>query len=127
MEEIAKRIPVNRQSALVTSKGESYKASKQILQIESDVPMPLKKIPRGTKDLTGKRFGRLTVIGLSREHKSKWVCRCDCSVFVLRKSKAIRNPRNDRDRCQLCCHYAYQKRTDSFRRFGYDKLDKWEE
>ena len=29
-------------------------------------------------DLTGQRFGRLTVIGRSEEKRSYWNCRCDC-------------------------------------------------
>ena len=32
-------------------------------------------------DLTGKRFGQLTVIrfeGLDKHHSANWVCKCDC-------------------------------------------------
>lgn len=35
-----------------------------------------------TKDLTGKRFGRLQVIGKDPKsvgtHETKWICVCDC-------------------------------------------------
>lgn len=30
-------------------------------------------------DLTGKRFGRLTVIEYAG--KSKWICKCDCGTI----------------------------------------------
>ena len=47
-------------------------------------------------DITGKRFGRLTVLGLSHidgRRRSIWLCRCDCGNIVkLRKD-----------------HFAYQK------------------
>ena len=35
----------------------------------------------GFNDLIGKKFGRLTVLGLSEKksgRKSYWVCECDC-------------------------------------------------
>ncbi len=41
-------------------------------------------------DITGERFGRLTVMGLSHvngRRQSVWICRCDCGNIVeLRKS-----------------------------------------
>lgn len=40
-------------------------------------------------DITGNRYGRLTVLGLDRVESgySYWTCRCDCgNVVVLRKS-----------------------------------------
>ena len=48
------------------------------------------------KDLTGQRFGKLTVLyreGSSRDHRPIWICRCDCgntkaipSNYLLRGS-----------------------------------------
>lgn len=41
-------------------------------------------------DLTGQKFGRLTVIkymGLDKNHKSTWLCRCECgNEKIIRKS-----------------------------------------
>jgi hypothetical protein len=36
------------------------------------------------KDLTGKKFNRLTVIGYlgRRSHSSAWMCQCDCGAIV---------------------------------------------
>lgn len=50
-------------------------------------------IPRRVKDLTGQRFGRLTVLeyaGLSKFGTAQWLCRCDCGgshVAVIRKGR----------------------------------------
>lgn len=46
------------------------------------------------KDLTGKRFGKLTVIGFGgysnyRKGETKWVCKCDCGNIVERSRKSL--------------------------------------
>jgi hypothetical protein len=44
-------------------------------------------------DLTGKRFGRLTVIGLSprsRPHETRWSCRCDCGGAADTRTRSLR-------------------------------------
>lgn len=46
-------------------------------------------------DLTGKRFGRLTVIGLSDERSKdrgrKFICKCDCGNMVLVRTADLNN------------------------------------
>ena len=40
----------------------------------------------GFKDLTGEKFGRLTVLGLAEKksgRKSYWVCECQLSLLIL--------------------------------------------
>ena len=50
-------------------------------------------------DLTGQRFGRITVIGRSTDpradHRStpRWTCRCDCGTVFTTYSDAIREGR----------------------------------
>lgn len=45
-----------------------------------------KEMVTGRKDLTGKRFGRLIVIGIDENERYSWKCKCDCgneiSVYV---------------------------------------------
>lgn len=43
------------------------------------------------KDLTGKRFGRLTVIRENGRHgrRVKWLCRCDCGNFITALSTSL--------------------------------------
>lgn len=50
------------------------------------------------KDLTGQRFGSLTVVEYSpRKTKhclnSHWICRCDCSQLVIVRSDNLRTGR----------------------------------
>ena len=47
----------------------------------------------GFNDLTGKKFGRLTVLGLSEKksgRKSYWVCECDCGNKKLVRSDSLK-------------------------------------
>ena len=43
------------------------------------------------KDLTGLRFGRLTVVGLEETNtrKTYWLCRCDCGNFKKARSDSL--------------------------------------
>ncbi len=40
---------------------------------------------RKREDLVGKRFGRLTVVGLygTKRHHAQWLCQCDCGLTTL--------------------------------------------
>lgn len=44
-------------------------------------------------DLTGKRFGRLTVISKTtpKRRSTRWLCRCDCGKEVVATSTNLRN------------------------------------
>ena len=50
----------------------------------------MKKI-KNVKDLTGKRFGRLVVIGLqpSETRKTYWICQCDCGNIKVIRSDSL--------------------------------------
>ena len=115
--------PVNKTAAIVTSKGFEYVSSKLIRIKESKNPIKLKKIPDSYflsdsfNDLTGRRRGRLTVLGLSAVGKG-WVVRCDCGVYTIRKAKAILNENNEQDRCEECRHLAHLKRNEYRLRTG---------
>jgi hypothetical protein len=41
-------------------------------------------------DLTGKRFGKLTVIGADKHNRSFWVCKCDCGNIKIVKGRYLR-------------------------------------
>lgn len=56
--------------------------------------MARKKNPAGTKDLTGKRFGHLTVLektGQTQDCYRVWRCRCDCGKEVLVNTRRLKN------------------------------------
>lgn len=112
-ERLGASAPVNRQAALSTAKGFSYEPSKTIIVREWEAPPKLKYPTRKHLDLTGVRFGRLTVVGIDAEKAMTkntiptWVCRCDCGRYTSRRAKAIKNPRNADDRCSLCLHAQF--------------------
>lgn len=122
IEDVAKRRkPINKQAALVTSRGFDYEPDKQVSPNDSDTPLAIKKnleVNQNFTDLTGVRFGRLLVLGFSADKKKKWVCRCDCGKYTLRASKAIKNPENYGDRCDLCRHHAYLIRARIWQNTG---------
>lgn len=120
MEEIAKRRPVDRTAALVTQPGpRGLDSAKRIACVFSPTPLPTRPVPRGAVNLTGQRCGQLTVIGLARDIRHLWVCRCVCGYYVTRKAKAIKNTRNqDIDRCERCRELAWLKRQDARRSTG---------
>lgn len=45
------------------------------------------------KDLTGKKFSRLTVLGFScwKNHTSYWLCRCDCGKETIVRGAELNN------------------------------------
>ena len=100
------RVPINTQAAIVMSKGTQPPKSKGIDHVYLHT---CKYIPENIQDLTGVRFGRLTVIGLHAhtQDKVRWVVKCDCGNYNLRKTKAIRNKNNSEDRCYDCRNKRY--------------------
>ena len=48
---------------------------------------------RKREDLVGKRFGRLTVIGLygTKRHHAQWLCQCDCGLTTLSYAYRLNN------------------------------------
>ena len=102
--------PIDKKAALVVSKGFQYQPEKKIRANDSDFPIPVEKNENpdpNFKDLTGIRFGRLKVIGKAANRNKRWVCRCDCGKYTVRTTKAVKNPENYGDRCDLCQHHAY--------------------
>lgn len=80
-------------------------------------PLPTRRVQEGTPledDLTGRRVGRLTVVGPSSKRPARWVVRCDCGVFSIRKARAIRNPENTSDCCGTCGYLAALRRNHCF-------------
>lgn len=106
--------PQNRQAAFFANgKGGAFVPRKQIIH-ERDVhtrnPIPTRPFGGGSKDLTGLKIGRLTVIGLavqrpkSKKQKGCWVVRCLCGAFEIRKAKYLQNADPTRAECKECDH-----------------------
>lgn len=103
------RSPVNRHTGIVLSKGVHFEQKVDLRDApDQKEPLPTRpdvEIPLTIRHLIGYRYGRLTVIGYSIKPE-KWVVRCACGVYTLRRTAAIRNPENRND----CCQYCYEFR-----------------
>jgi len=117
-------IPVDRTAANVIRPGFSEEfVPKNDGPLFSDVFIKGKKADEGVKnkrfDLTGLKFGQMTVVeyygGSNRYNKNgkskyktggaRWVCRCSCGNYEVRKGKAIRKMvkgTRRREMCQEC-------------------------
>ena len=97
MKKISALAPIDRTASFVTRKGYSYTPDKKIETGDSD--LPLKIDTSKICSITGLRRGRLTVVGNSNERNSRLVCKCDCGIYTFRKSRVIRNIKNQQERC----------------------------
>lgn len=52
------------------------------------------KLPARAKDITGQKFGRLTVVAYShyrhRARRAMWTCRCDCGTTITTAGTTLR-------------------------------------
>lgn len=96
--------PVDKTAAMAVSGGTKHTHSipDDIFEWESCPPIrnikKAKKVSSGIPDLTGVKFGNLTVVGLWEGEDSKWVCQCSCGMYVIRNTSAIRQS----DEIQAC-------------------------
>lgn len=111
--------PLNRTAGAVTGKGEHYESSAKLTNLNWDSCPPLAPHPRGATtfvDLTGRRFGRFTVIGyagkLNPKKKAVWVCKCACGRYEGRHGSAITSA-NPNSKCQACDHMALLQKHGS--------------
>lgn len=120
---VGHEIPANATAARVVARGESfeYRAHEGC----TDSPLPLQTMPLPVDavpqlpDLTGLRVGRLRVIGFSANRNARWVCRCDCGMYTLRKTSALR--RGTAAPCDQCYLLAASKARSHNARTGESK------
>ena len=112
--------PVDQTAALVVSRGEHF----EYVQLGSELCTPLpphtKPVESDEDNLAGIKFGRLTVIGRHDAGKIRWVCRCVCGNYVLRRPVAIQAAAHD-SACPQCYLMAVSKRNEYIRRTGKEK------
>lgn len=119
LDKVISSAPINRTAAMVTSKNRVplYKPKLNGTEVFTDIKPPIQNVVV-ENDLTGLRVGRLVVIGVyanpnpSKNTRRLWVCRCDCGMFVTRKTKVVSNPANFIDRCLDCRNLLHLKRQD---------------
>lgn len=114
--------PINAQAARVTGGGEQYVSRKIVTTADSPNPIPTIPTPVQELDLTGIRFGRLTVMGracgAANSKGAPWAVRCSCGTWSIRRTKAVKNPANADDRCEQCRHVAFLREASSARSAG---------
>lgn len=114
--------PVNREAAFQMAKGvKNLPVNVVTPHWELCPPMKTVKFAAPDHDLTGRKFGRFTVVGFSRDYAKKWVVRCACGDFETRSSKAVKNPANAEDCCTICRKLILTRRAHHYRTHGYDK------
>lgn len=119
-------IPANKTARKVISKGVHWDPKEKSLQgVHSRDPLPIKKpIDERQAKLIGRYVGRLCVIGVADiggKKQALYVVRCVCGTYLHRTSKAINNPNNDIDCCQVCRLLVQRKRYRFYKQTGTDK------
>src|SRR5262245_17548950 len=105
LETILTARPVDRTAREVTSPGPTgYESTHKITSVHSATPLPMRAVPPHSPDLSGLRCGRLVVVGLARK-PGRWVCRCVCGYYTLRRPCELRARRGRfDDSCERCRH-----------------------
>ena len=104
--------PINKTANLVTQKGIHFNSNKKI-QVKEWDKCPKISYFRGHTTLNGRKFGKMTVVGLSRDIKKRWIVQCECGKYTIRTAKAIKNPENNWDCCEECRNVIYLRKKAS--------------
>jgi hypothetical protein len=107
--------PLNASASRVTARGEHWVPETQMPPglKHWKAPPSMEATPSPAFDLTGKKFGRFTVLGLSTERASdgaRWICRCVCGDFEARSAKTIKAALAGlapEDTLSFQCYYCY--------------------
>jgi len=113
--EVGALAPQGVTAAKVLGKGVNWTPEKKeaptfVREIEGTLPFKIVRPWTGyAPDITGQRFGRLVVKGLSTvqnpKKKATWVVRCDCGAWEHRKYRTLAKPAGDAG--IMCSHCEY--------------------
>lgn len=117
---IGLRRPVDSTAARVVSTGEHFEYRPLHTEVCSAVPLPVVPARLDGEPLRGICFGRLTVKGRWDGTKKRWVCRCVCGNYVLRRATAIKQAAPD-SACPQCYLMAVSKKNEFLRRTGQER------
>ena len=122
--EVPKLHPVDKQAAIVTSRGVRFRPRKQIFHLHMewrDVPLPTSPYPSRGNPLVlpvGFRAGRLVVVGYGRTTSGKgarWVVRCDCGAYGHQRYKWLTSEAaKTKAMCPACDHLAELRNDNSW-------------
>jgi hypothetical protein len=113
---------INQEARMMFAKGIKDELHTRIACAHWESCPPLKKVPDNTPNLSGIKIGRMTVMGLAKDMKSRWVVRCACGDYEVRLAKSIKNPENHGDRCVKCRRVAQVRRHHAYFGIG-EELD----
>ena len=85
-----------------------------------DLPLKVRCDPL-FEDLTGAIFGNFTVMGLLKGFKyDKWVLRCCCGAYEVRRTKTLRKitGKIDQTRCQSCLDSERLSHREYYKKHG---------
>lgn len=122
-----RREPIDRAAAMMFAAGVKTPAVRMGTMNHWEACPPLADLKRRNvhENLTGKRQGRMAVIGLARDIEARWIVRCDCGDYEPRKAKAIKNPANSNDCCAKCRQMVESKRAHEFRATGRNRAERY--
>lgn len=107
-------VPVNSVAARVTSKGvhrPEYRGGND--ELFSECPVTDRFFGPTHQNLSGRRFGRLVVVGKAEHKKGKqgrWVVRCDCGFYCYKQTKTLTTGVSRHARmCRECAWLEYLK------------------
>ncbi len=125
--------PVNAQAARQMGHGERWKPAVKLQGYFEDQP-PMKAFPEDARhnpeliDFRGRKFGRLTVLGLQQKDNSSrmasWVCRCACGGYCTRTAKSLKvADRGGNSFVAMCgrCDYVQRLREGTLRGMRNDR------
>ncbi|WP_207285199.1 hypothetical protein [Pseudomonas sp. FW300-N2A2] len=120
---VGHEIPANATASRVMAKGIHFEYKANESSSDSDLPLATREIDEALTanpsfvNLTGMVVGRLKVVGLSTKNR-RWVCRCSCGRYVLRKALALTSGTTAGAPCDQCYLLALAKKHDLLRRTG---------
>lgn len=106
---IATSAPLNREASVVRDGSGDTWDFQPPPQMEhwKAPPLPVGRRPETIADLTGRVFGRLTVIRFHGKPEGKnalngWLVRCVCGDYEVRTNKTLKKAANPNDCCCVC-------------------------
>lgn len=110
---VAPLSPYDKTASMVAGRGVSFDWSPPPDIVHSETPIETRRSTHLENcnptfvDLTGIKAGRLTVIGIAAgrdQEKHRWVVRCQCGDYELRRAKIIKQWAADGCTAGVMCH-----------------------
>ena len=115
-------VPVDSVARRVTTPSPVQPPRDHLSGAESELPIAMRDASEaevrssGWLDLTGAKFGHMTVLGIAAGKSNpkrgrRWVVRCACGIYAIRYARSITNPANSDDGCGNCRDVNYKRNS----------------